>query len=124
MTVKQARMSERIREILSELLLLEVKDPRLSGVTVTEVRLDREFQFGDVYVNALGDEGRRDEVMGALEWARGFLRREVGARVRLRRTPELRFHWDAALEHAERMNRLLDSLEIPAEAEEGMGADE
>jgi ribosome-binding factor A len=113
MTIKQERMNERIREILSDLLLFEVKDPRLSGVTVTEVQLDRELQFADVYVNALGEEERADEVLDALEHAGGFLRSKVGAAVRLRRTPELRFKWDDTLEHASRVDALLDSLDIP-----------
>jgi ribosome-binding factor A len=113
MTIKQSRMNERIREILSELLMFETKDPRLAGLTVTEVSLDREMQFADVYVNALGEEERRDEVLDALERAKGFLRRELGRRIHTRRTPELRFNWDDTFEHAERVDRLLDSLDIP-----------
>lgn len=113
MTIKQERMSEQIRAILSELLLREVSDPRLQGVTVTEVKLDPELMFADVYVNALGDEGREEEVLVGLERANGFLRRKVGARVRLRNTPELHFHWDKTLERAERINQLLNDLEIP-----------
>ncbi len=113
MSIKQERMAERIREILSDLLLLEVKDPRLSGVTVTEVKLDRELQYADIYVNAMGEEERREEVMDALERATGFFRREVGQRIRVRRTPVLRFAWDDAFEHAERVEELLESLDIP-----------
>jgi ribosome-binding factor A len=113
MTIKQSRMNERIREILSELLMFETKDPQLAGLTVTEVSLDREVQFADVYVNALGEEERQDEVLDALERATGFLRRELGKRIRTRRTPELRFKWDDTFEHAERVDRLLDSLDIP-----------
>lgn len=118
MTVKQERMNDRIRLILSELLLAEVKDPRLTGVTVTDVELDRELQFARIYVNALGAEEREAEVMAGLESAKGFLRREVGARVRLRRTPELRFLWDRSLAYADRVSRLLDALDIPP-ADEG-----
>jgi ribosome-binding factor A len=113
MSIKQGRMEERIRAILSDLLLREVSDPRLQGVTVTEVSLDGELMFADVYVNALGNEARQDEVMQALGRANGFLRREVGKRVRTRNTPELHFHWDETLEHAEHINQLLDSLDIP-----------
>ncbi len=123
MTLKQERMAERIRIILSELLLTEVKDPRLMGVTVTEVKLDKELLFADVYVNALGDEDRRDEVMEALEHAKGFLRSEVAARVRLRRAPELHFHWDTALEYGQRIDQILDSLDIPPAADEDSEAD-
>lgn len=117
MSLKQERMAERIRAILSSLLLTEVRDPRLKNVTVTRVQLDRELMFADVHVNALGDESRQDEVMKGLNKAQGFLRREVAARVRLRQAPELHFHWDMNLEHGERINQLLDQLEIP-EADE------
>jgi len=113
MTVKQERMAERIREILSSLLLLEVTDPALQGVTVTEVKLDQELEYADVYVNALGDESREKEVMAGLNRANGFLRREVGKRIRLRRTPVLKFHWDISLSRAEAMEQILDHLNVP-----------
>jgi len=113
MSIKQDRMNERIRAILSELLLREVSDPRLQGVTVTDVRMDPELMFADIYVNALADESREQEVMSGLNRANGFLRREVGKRVRLRNTPELHFHWDATLEHGERLNQIIESLDIP-----------
>jgi ribosome-binding factor A len=106
-------MSGRIRQILSELLIREVSDPRLHGLTVTEVTLDREFMFADVYINALGDEARRDEVMDSLKRASGFLRRETGKRIRLRNTPALQFHWDTTLDRAEHINQLAESLDIP-----------
>src|SRR5215510_12500681 len=87
MTLKQERMSDRIREILSELLLMEVSDPALQGITVTDVTVDPEIEYAEVYVNALGEEDREKEVMQGLKRASGFLRREVGRRVKLRRTP-------------------------------------
>lgn len=113
MSIKQDRVSGRIRTILSELLLREVADPRLHYITITDVELDPELQYARVYVNALGDEDRQEDVMQGLERARGFLRREVGKRVRLRKTPELEFRWDHTLERSERINQLIASLDIP-----------
>lgn len=113
MSIKQDRVAERVRIILSELLLREVSDPRLKHITVTEVKLDPELMFADVFVNALGDEDRHEDVMHGLERARGFLRREVGKRVRLRNAPDLHFHWDVTLERGERINRLIAALDIP-----------
>ncbi len=112
-SVKQKRMEDQIRSILSDLLRLEVRDQRLKNITVTRVLLDRELQFADVYVNAMGDESRQQEVLAGLERARGFLRRELAGQIRLRTTPELHFHWDLNLEHGERINRILDQLDIP-----------
>jgi len=122
MSLKQERMSERIRTVLSELLLREVSDPRLKGVTVTEVQLDGELMYATVYVNALGDESRRDEVLQGLKRASGYLRRELGSRIRTRNTPDLNFLWDVTLEHGERINQLIDQLEIPPEDEDEIDA--
>lgn len=113
MSIKQDRMADRIRTILSELLLTEVADPRLQGITVTEVTLDPELMIAKVYVNALGDEARQNSVLDALHHARGFLRREVGKRIRLRNTPDLLFHWDVTLERGEHLNQLISALDIP-----------
>ncbi|QPC81568.1 30S ribosome-binding factor RbfA [Phototrophicus methaneseepsis] len=111
-------MVERIKTILSELLLREIEDPRLQQVTITDVKLDNEISYANIYVNALGDENRRQEVMAGLERAKGFLRRELGKRIRVRSVPALIFHWDATLEYGERINRLIDSLDIPPETED------
>lgn len=116
-------MSDRIQQILSQLLLREIADPRLQGITVTEVTLDPELMVAKIYVSAMGDESRQDTVMAGLRRANGFLRRELGKRIRLRNTPELHFHWDHTLEHAERINQLIANLEIPPESESGLNAD-
>ncbi len=115
MGIKQDRIAWRIRQILSELLLREVSDPRLHGVTVTEVDIDRELQFARVYVNALGEEVRQEEVMQGLNHAKGFLRRELGQSLRLRKTPELAFIWDTRYEQGEHLNQVISSLDIPPE---------
>ncbi|MFN8528209.1 MAG: 30S ribosome-binding factor RbfA [Anaerolineae bacterium] len=112
MSFKQDRMAGRIRQILSELLLREAGDPRLMGITITRVELDVEMQFAKVWVNALGEEEREAEILMALQHAKSFLRREIGKRVRLRKTPDLQFKWDASLEQGERINRLISELGI------------
>ena len=111
--IRQRRTAEQIQQILSELFLRELRDPRLQGVTVTRVLIDRELQHANIYVNALGDESRNDEVMSALEKASGYLRSELAARTRLRVVPYLHFHWDPTLAHAEEVHQILDKLEIP-----------
>lgn len=116
-TVRQQRTAEQIRTTLSQLLLLEMKDPRLQGVTITRVTIDRELQYADVYVHALAEDERESEVMDGLQRASGFLRRELGNTLRLRHIPNLHFHWDPSLAHADHINQLLDDLEIPEEEE-------
>ncbi len=112
MTIKQERVATLIRNILSTLLMTRVTDPALETVTVTDVKVDREFEYADVYVHALDDEA---EVMAGLARASGFLRRELAQRVRLRNVPVLHFHWDAAVERGERIDSLLESLDLPPE---------
>ncbi len=114
---KQDRVAERIRILLSELLIREISDPSLQGITFTKVELDPELMFAKIYVNALGEEDRKKEVLQGLKRAKGFLRREIGRGVRLRNTPELVFRWDETLEYSERINRLLSSLDIPPDPE-------
>lgn len=113
MSIKQERVGGRIRRILSELLVREVADPRLGGVTVTNVEVDAELMYARVYVNALGEDERAPEVLAALKHAKSFLRREVGRRVHLRNTPDLIFKWDETLARGERIYAILDDLGVP-----------
>jgi ribosome-binding factor A len=111
-TPRQRRVATALMTSMSELLLLEINDPRLEGITVTEVEVDRELQHATIYVNALGEEERQDEVLQALERATGFFRHKLSKSLDLRRTPELQFEWDSAFEQAARIDELLDSLDI------------
>jgi len=112
MTIKQQRVATLIRNILSTLLMTEVTDPALESVTVTDVKIDREFEYADVYVYALDDQA---EVMAGLARANSYLRRELAQRIRLRNVPVLHFHWDATMEHGERIDSLLQTLDLPPE---------
>ncbi|HEX3054405.1 MAG TPA: 30S ribosome-binding factor RbfA [Aggregatilineaceae bacterium] len=107
MTIKQERAAHLIRNIMSTLLMNEVTDPALSSVTVTEVKVDREIEYAEIFVHSLED---KKEVMDGLARAAGFLRRELAARTRFRKTPYLQFHWDVAMEQGERIDNLLDAL--------------
>ncbi len=118
----QGRISERIKQVLGHLLEFEVRDPRLEGTTVVDVEIDRELKYATVYVTSLRGEGARAEVMGGLDDAMGFLRRELGSRIRLRHVPELRFRWDETASYAARIEALLDSLDIPDEDDEVSGS--
>lgn len=115
--IRQQRTADSIQTILSELLIRDMRDPRLQGLTITEVRIDRELQYADIYINALGEDDREKEVMAALEKASGYFRHELAQRMSLRTVPHLHFHWDATLAHAERISELLDSIEIPSDTE-------
>lgn len=104
------RIGDRIREELSEMLLMEVSDPRLEGISITDVEVDRELDYANVYISALEGEGRWHEILEGLEHAQGFLRHELSQRIDLRTFPRLRFRWDPTLERAEKIERLIASL--------------
>jgi ribosome-binding factor A len=104
------RIADRIRQELSELVIYKVSDPRLSGISITDVTVDRELAFADVYVSAVEGKPRAAEILAGLEHASGFLRHELAERVELRLFPKLRFHWDPTPENADHIERLLASL--------------
>ncbi len=104
------RIEDRIQQDLSELLLFKLQDPRLSGISVTDVQVDRELAFASIYVSSLeGSEGAK-EVLAGLESAKGFLRRELSQRAQLRYFPQLRFYWDTTPERADHIEKLLDQI--------------
>ncbi len=114
------RIAERIRNELSEMLIYDISDPRLEGVSITDVNVDRELAFASIYVSAFEGSVRTDEIMAGLESARGYLRRELSHRINLRSFPHLRFYWDPTFERAEHIDKLIASLqEEPPTDEEG-----
>jgi ribosome-binding factor A len=121
------RIAERIREELSEMMIQEVHDPRLTGISITDVTVDRELAFANIYVSAVEGSERAEEVIAGLQHASGYLRSELASRVDLRVFPRLRFHWDPTYERAERIESLLDALRdesSTAEADETPFLDE
>lgn len=106
----QRRVSELIHIRLSNLLERKIKDPRLEMVTITDVEVSPDASRADVYFSALGGDQSREEAKEGLESAAGWLRRELGKQLRLRRTPELIFHYDRSVERGERISNILDDL--------------
>lgn len=113
------RIGDRIQEELSEILIFDIQDPRLSDVSITDVRVDRELAFADIYVSSLQGSDAAEDIIAGFKHASGFLRRELANRVDLRTFPQLRFHWDPTPEHAENIEKLLDQLSIPDSPESG-----
>jgi ribosome-binding factor A len=108
--IRLQRIADRIRQELSELLIREINDPRLQQIYVTDVKVDRELAYADVYVSAVEGVSRSADVLAGLESASGFLRRTLAARVELRAFPRLRFHWDMTPENADQIEKILAEL--------------
>jgi ribosome-binding factor A len=120
------RIADRIREDLSDILLKEVSDPRLDGISITDVTVDRELSYAEIYYSALEGSSRAQEIQQGLVHAQGFLRTTLSHRIDLRVFPRLRFHWDPTFEKADHIEKLLASLHeqdssaphLPGETEE------
>jgi ribosome-binding factor A len=104
------RMSDLLRAELSDLILREMKDPRIKLVSLTGVEVTSDLKRAVVRVSALGEESQREEAVEALRHARGFLRTELAHRLRTRVTPELVFELDRGAEHSQKISDLLESL--------------
>jgi ribosome-binding factor A len=110
-SLRLKRINDRIRQELSEMLVKgEIHDPRLDGISITEVKVDRELSYAEIYVSAIEGIARSKEVLQALENASGFLRKMLSERVELRAFPRLRFHWDVTPERADHIEQLLASI--------------
>lgn len=110
------RVGEEIRQELATLLAREVHDPGIGFVTLTQVKVSPDLQMARVYYTTLGDEKAHKDTARALARATPFLRRQIGARIRLRRVPELRFEFDKSVEAQDRIERILIDLQAEREA--------
>jgi ribosome-binding factor A len=116
-TRRSERLAEEIREEVAS-IVAALKDPRVGFVTVTRVGLTADLRTARVYVGVLGGAGERDKSLTGLRQAAGFIRRELGRRIRVRHVPELRFEYDEGIEATERVARLLEETRKEPAAEE------
>ena len=108
--MRAQRIADRIFEELSTLLIREVADPRLETVSITDVRVDRELAFANIYVSSIEGSGAAPDILDGLHHASGFLRSELSHRIQLRYFPRLRFYWDPSPEKADQIDQLLASI--------------
>jgi len=105
------KLQELIKQEMSKMLLTDLKDPRIGFVTVTDVEMTGDLREAKVYVSIMGGQ---DEVKNSLEGlnsALGFIRREIGQRIRLRFTPEISFALDTSLDYGDHIQKLLLQVE-------------
>ncbi|MBW4839976.1 MAG: 30S ribosome-binding factor RbfA [Paenibacillaceae bacterium] len=107
---RTGRVGEQIKKELSVLIQSELKDPRIGFVTVTGVDVTSDLSQAKVYLSVFGDEEKKNESLKAIEKATGFLRTEVGKRIRLRHTPELIFKIDESIAYGSRIEKILGEI--------------
>lgn len=107
---RPSRVGDQIRAEIADLLAREVHDPGIGFVTLTRVQISPDLQQARIFFTTLGDEKARSTSGRALERAAPFLRRKIGARLRLRRVPELRFVYDESIAGQDRIEQLLNEV--------------
>ena len=110
MNVRANRVAEQMKKELGDIIGNKVKDPRVGFVTVSGVDVTGDLQQATVYITVLNGESR-DETLKALGKASGFIRSEIGQRIRLRKTPEISFEYDESVEYGNKIDRLLHQIQ-------------
>ena len=105
------KLQELIKQEMSKMLLREIKDPRIGFVTVTDVEMTGDLREAKIYVSVMGDEKKVKDSLKGLQSALGFIRREIGKRIRLRFTPEISFALDTSLDYSEHIQKILLDIE-------------
>ncbi|MDR0635385.1 MAG: 30S ribosome-binding factor RbfA [Azoarcus sp.] len=105
---RSQRVAGQIRRELAELIQLEMKDPRVGFVSITDVELTPDYAHAKVFFTAMGGAGNAPAILDGLQRASGFLRRELGKRIRIHTLPELHFHYDRSVEEGSRLSQLID----------------
>ena len=111
-TMRCRRVADSLRrEISSMLLMQEIKDPRISFVTIIEVAVSPDMRMADVYYVVHGEADEKRETLSGLQSSAGFIRRELGKRLHLKRIPELHFRYDKTLDQGFHIDSLLTELD-------------
>lgn len=112
------RVAEQVKKDVSQIIGYEMKDPRLAGITsVTDVQLSRDLRYASIYVSIFGSDQEKEETLQTLIKATGFIRTEIGKRIRLRYTPEINFFLDNSIEYGAHIERVIKSLKEDEKSE-------
>jgi ribosome-binding factor A len=111
MSRRTEQVAEAIKEEVSKLIQRELRDPRLGFVTVTRVEVSPDLKYAKIFFSVMGDDTVKAETLKVLRHAGGFLRHELSHILTLRYTPQLTFEFDVAMEHGDKIQRLLMQLE-------------
>ncbi|ALC90975.1 ribosome-binding factor A [Bacillus sp. FJAT-18017] len=110
MSHRANRVGEQMKKELGDIIGRKIKDPRIGFVTVTDVQVTGDLQQATVYISVLGDEDQRENTLKGLAKAKGFIRSEIGSRIRLRKTPEIIFEFDESIDYGNRIETLLTKI--------------
>lgn len=110
------RISEEIRKVVSELLLTDLKDPRVSAMTsVTEVEVTNDLSYAKIYISVLGSDKDKENTIDGLNSAKGFVRKEISKNLEIRHTPQPLFLLDESIERGVHLSKLIDEISSSAD---------
>ena len=109
---RSEKVADLIQKEISQMLVKSIKDPRIGFVTITKVTVSEDFRLAKVYFSVAGTLEERERSMKGLESAKGYVRKELGQRIRLRYTPEITFQFDPSIEYAIHMEELIQSIHV------------
>jgi ribosome-binding factor A len=104
------RVNQELKKVISEVILLEVKDSRIGLITITHVQISADLKQAKVYYTVLGDENKREEAKRGLDSANGFIRQSLAHKMRMKAIPELVFFFDDTLERTIKVEEMLDEI--------------
>ncbi|MDZ5473435.1 30S ribosome-binding factor RbfA [Bacillus sp. 31A1R] len=111
MSLRSNRVGEQMKKELGEIISRKIKDPRIGFVTVTDVEVSGDLQQAKVFISVLGDDLQKENTLKGLAKAKGFIRSEIGQRIRLRKTPEIIFEFDESIDYGNRIDTLLHQIQ-------------
>ncbi|MGA0024692.1 MAG: 30S ribosome-binding factor RbfA [Burkholderiales bacterium] len=112
------RIADQTQRELSEIIRLELKDPRIDLVTITDVEVTQDNAHAKVFFTSLGEPVQQEAATRALEHAAGFLRSTLAKRIKLRTVPQLHFHYDVSVERGVRLSKLIDAAVAGASSDD------
>ena len=121
---RSQRVAEQILRDLADLVRRELKDPRVGFITLTDVEVTPDYAYAKVYFTAMDGDARLPEILKGLQAAKGFLRRELGKRIRIHTLPDLSFHYDSSIDYGSRMSLLIDKVVHEDEARQDAAHDQ
>ena len=119
-----SRLAEQLRREITEIVRQELRDPRIGLVTVTDVRVTPDLDTARIRVSVPGGEEERQASLTGLRAAAGYVRGELGRRLRIRRIPELRFDLDDSLDHVRRIDALIAEIQQSRPPEDAPAAED
>ncbi|MDK4125563.1 30S ribosome-binding factor RbfA [Staphylococcus pseudintermedius] len=110
MNMRAERVGEQMKKELMDIINNKLKDPRVGFLTITDIQPTNDLSLAKVYLTVLGSDKERENTFKGLEKAKGFIKSEIGQRMRLRIVPDLQFEYDESIEYGNRIERLIQDL--------------